>query len=298
MIESTCAVFLTHAQRCLFSAYPFVMNKNPLRTLTWFARQFGDRPVIMDSGLFTFFRDARQRGSDPSRKCCDAYFERYKRVLSLIPDHWLVVEFDTHAFDVEVEPYRKWIADSGYADRTIHVWHSQDGQSAFPLYYERFRRVGFSQEGLERDGKGNAALDKMLASTRKVREGRHTHILGTAKERLFAKCHDGFSADATTWTNIAIYGETRCGPERVKYDAKSKKITGPQEIIYAVNLSLPKMMNYYRDHPKHTRKRLIRVNYLRQLAAGLLCHTRYVERLRAKSPGYRPNIVDPIQYWN
>lgn len=297
VIESTAAVFLEHAPRALVSAYPFCIGIRPIRNLLWFAKNFGDRQVILDSGLFTFFRDTEVHGKKVTSEIFDAYFSRYTKILRLIPKHWIIVEFDTHAMGHPVEPYREVLAKNGWEDRALHVWHIEEGMPAFVDYVKRFKRVAFSQVGLDRGGSGSSAIPAMLRSIKDLRKGKHIHVLGSTADRLFPQCDDGFSADSTTWTNIAIYGETRGGAARAKYDSRTKKVTAPESIMEIVHRSMPHMMDWYRKHPEHTLTRNIRVNYLRQLSAGLLVWRDHVDRLRSRAPGYDPTVQDPVKFW-
>lgn len=293
------ALMLELTERCLITAYPFAVQEKPIATLKWFAKNYGKRHVIFDSGLFTLVKEANKRngGKPMPQSYYDRYFENYKRVLEHVPDHWLVIELDVHVMDgIKVEHYRKWFEKNGWADRTMHVWHTSEGYKAFKTYFERFKRIGCSQRELSFYGVDPQILHKMLKLCRPW-DGHHVHLLGTAEEEFIHRYPDAFSCDASSWNSVALFGETRVGYQSARHCHQTGKVKSTPSVEKKVVDIMPRLMSRYREHPEYRAKTAVRVNYLRQLASGLLVFTDYTERVRRNSPGYRAGISDPIEYW-
>lgn len=291
MNEPSAAVFIALSTRALVTSYPFCLKMRSLKTLKWFARQYGDRSVILDSGLFTFFKDA---GSGRFTKAwCDSYFANYKRVIEVVPAHWIPIELDVHVLDIAVQTYRDWYKESA-PDRVLHVWHPRDSVAAIRDYYANFRRVAFSA------GASNPDAEKMLAFVKKSHALRktnkvHTHLLACAGDRFIRTLDDSFSGDASTWNSASLYGSFKNGYNSITY--KNGKLTMPGWIEETIHKAMPRMIDLYKSHPEHGGKRAVRVEYIRQMAAGLLAFQDHKDRVRKLHPSYRPGVIEPMDFW-
>lgn len=296
-----CAVFLALADRALVTAYPFVIGERHPRDLMWFARHFGDRPVVLDSGLYTLMRDV-SKGNRPDEAYCRRFFGNLLTIMQNVPQHWVLVELDLHILDGmqdTVDDFRRVYVERGLVDRVVHVWHLVDGVAKLPGYWDTYKRVSCSYRELSFFGDDPREFSRNLRASSNHWRGCHTHMLGTANLDLVESFNDSFSCDATSWNAIVLYGETKVRGKWVRWDAKAKRlVTNVPGLIDRVEHTMPEMIDWYKRHPDYKTGQHVRRNYVRQLAAGFLLYTGVAESARRAGRGYKAGIQDPIVYWD
>ena len=295
LIPPIASVFLTYADRALVTAYQFVQGEKPLRNLAWFAKQFGDRKVILDSGLFTLLKDHHvSRGGEALPQAYyDRYFEKYKRIIGTVPDHWCCIELDAQVLPgISVEAYRKWFEAEGLVDRTLFVWHLKEGVKAFGEYLRKYKRVALSHREIKSSGFGTCAVHGLLRSRRQDWAGHHIHLLGTGHKEFASVYPDNFTGDSATWSRISHYGWTPGG--LVTARVEGKKIVAPESVLDRVRNKIPEAIENYRRHPEYSHRKGVRTAYLWQLACGLIVFQDHQKRLRDRNAAADLSATDPL----
>lgn len=300
MNAPVCSVFLTFANRALITAYPFVMTHRKVSDLFWFARNFGDKPVILDSGLYTLLRDRATKGP-LSDAFCIGYFNNLLKLMKMVPKTWILVELDLHIFKSRaemVDGFRKVYVDEGLDDRVIHVWHLLEGTSKLPEYWDKYARVACSHRELMFSGEDPKPFIRNVRASKSHWKNCHTHMLGTANLSFVKVFNDSFSCDATSWNAIVLYGETKVAGKWVRWDTKTRRLkSNVPGLVERVESAVPTMTDWYKRHPDYKRGSHVRRDYTRQLAAGFLLYTEEAEKVRHSGRGCKPDVFDPIDFW-
>jgi len=284
------------APRTLFTAYPFIFENKNLDSFKFIRSRMGKRHVLMDSGIYTLYRDS-WKGTKRNKKMLLRSCEKYINMILDTGYKHPFIEFDVHYFikngGKEVWDFRNMFIDAGLQDQTLFVWHLPEGHRAFRELCERFPRVSASTREFQARKIPLTAFTALLKTASDLLPEKHIHCLGTTNNRVTCQ-PDNFSSDTSSWNSLVLYGETKAGKVTLRF--KGGKLYGPKTILDSVDKHLDRMIRTYRAHPFTKPRAKIRVEYLRALGAALYIHVNHMESLRKKTPNTDMSIVDPIEY--
>lgn len=291
----TAAVVETYARAALLTAYKFVMGKRKATHSTsnflYLIRRLEDRPVIVDSGMFTIqgqvwpaggWQHAPELGQYKSSAWMRWYIDRYVRLLDKAKFNGLVIECDCHlltrSWEKDLE-YARSVLKSAFGDRVIHVWHpSVDGRLAEMT--ARFNRVAVSDPAMKSATRHSDIVIAKAIREARVRDDQQVHVLGTTNFS-YAQFPDNFSCDASTWSMIVRFG--RAFP-RTLFPVewyRRRELRAPKRVLEEVDAKFDQCLRAAARTPMNTRK-ASKPEYLRALAAALVAGNRLFDSISSR----------------
>lgn len=272
------------------TAHKFVVGERKAthspRNFAYLIRTLEDRPLIVDSGMFTIqaqvwpaggWIDTRTLGATyKSSDWMRRYIDRYVALLKAVDHRGLVVECDCHLLTADWErdlEYARALLRREFGDRVIHVWHpSCDGPLAETA--AKFGRVGISDPAMK-SATGRRADLNIHAAIRaaRVTPAHHVHVLGTSNFDSYARYPDNFSCDSSSWSMIVRFG--RAFP-RTLFPVewyRRKELRAPRGVLEEVDAGLERCLRAAASTPLNT-ARARKPEYLRALAAAMVAGNR------------------------
>ena len=165
---------------------------------------------IMDSGLFTMMFGAGS-GETYNEKDLLEYTYNYLNQVKGINYKDYIVEMDVHKV-LGVDKLKKFrgIFEKEYdIEKTIYVWHKEEGQDGFDKLCKRYPYIAISIPELRKVLKGKNALHKtvshMIGRANKINPNIKIHLLGCTQQGLMEQS-GYYSSDSTSWMSGGRYG--------------------------------------------------------------------------------------------
>lgn len=280
--QLTHAIVQTFAKTALVTAYPYVIGKRPPGCFKHIADTLADRPVIVDSGMFSIQGEV-WTGRDPAHyayKSSDymrRYIDRYTEVLAKSNFNGYVVECDcnllTREWEKDIE-YGRGVLKSAFGDRVIYVWHYVDGISALKSLIGGVKRIAISEPSL----RTTLDIPDPIRNTLQlidIKADQHLHILGTGNFNL-AYLPDNYSIDSSTWSMVSRFGRSMPDNPYAVYWWRRKKLEAIPSVIEEVDASMDlcksRVIASALNRHKH---RKIDEGYVRAMACALVSTQRY-----------------------
>ena len=167
---------------------------------------------IMDSGLFTMMFGAGSHITYNEKDLLE-YTYKYLNSMKEINYENYIVEMDVHKV-LGVDKLKKFrgIFEKEYdIEKTIYVWHKEEGQDGFDKLCKRYPYIAISIPELRIVLKGKGSLNKAVAHiigrANKINPNIKIHLLGCTQQGLMEQS-GYYSCDSTSWLSSAKYGQS------------------------------------------------------------------------------------------
>jgi len=259
-IPSIHASMLTYAHRALMTAYPFIEDPRRRATLDYLLEGFGDRPLIMDSGVFTLQGQAKA-GTKLTRRTLFDYAAKYVELVRDSGFRGLNIDVDVHDLTPGwrgiLSDMRSYMFDQ-LGDKLLVTWHWMEGMDGWKHITETYPRVAHNYRDLRHVAK--VLTDKQGAKVTPVQAARfmaqragcdlsdkHCHILGTTSEHMFT-LDDNYTCDSTTWSMVVRYGRSFPHSKFPVFWWRRQDLEAPKVVVEAVEEKLDDLYaNYWRS---------------------------------------------------
>ena len=166
---------------------------------------------IMDSGLFTMMFGAGSHITYNEKDLLE-YTYKYLNSMKEINYENYIVEMDVHKV-LGVDKLKKFrgIFEKEYdIEKTIYVWHKEEGQDGFDKLCKRYPYIAISIPELRIVLKGKGSLHKavahMIGRANKINPNIKIHLLGCTQQGLMEQS-GYYSCDSTSWLSAGRYGQ-------------------------------------------------------------------------------------------
>ena len=166
---------------------------------------------IMDSGLFTMMFGA---GKDQTYTEDDLlnYTYKYLKDLKSINYNNYIVEMDVHkvlGLD-SLKRFRKIFKDNYDIDKTIYVWHIEEGEKGFIELCKTYPYIALSIPEFRIVLKGKNTIERkvkqLIRLANKINPNIKIHLLGCTQQNLMEQ-KGYYSCDSTSWISGGRYGQ-------------------------------------------------------------------------------------------
>lgn len=167
---------------------------------------------IMDSGLFTMMFGAG-KGNTYTYSDLRAYTDQYIKTMHEIGYVHTIVEMDIHKVlgPSYLEEFRKPFEDNWGVDRTIFVWHIEEGRENWGKLVDRYPYVAISVPELRILSKNRIQVKKMILNliyeAQQIKPSIKIHLLGNTQPDLL-EIPGYYTADSTSWLSGGRWGNT------------------------------------------------------------------------------------------
>lgn len=179
--------------------------------------------LMLDSGLFTMMFGAESNVQRTEAELLD-YTKVYLETVRDISFPGTIVEMDVHkVLGMESLPkFRKMFLDSWPAERTLFVWHTEEGTAGWAAMAKRYPYIALSIPELRRLGLKRRTMKtgimSMLQVARDANPSVRIHLLGNTDRDLLNM--GGYtSCDSTSWMS-----EVRFMTSSVLYGLEPRKV--------------------------------------------------------------------------
>jgi len=273
----THAVGETYATQALLTAFKYVNGRCPPKWFGWILQTLSDRPVIVDSGMFSLQGQVipadgpTAPGYAPlTSQYMRWYVDKYIALLKAVQFNGLVVECDCHFLTRAWKEDLAWARgrmQDAFGDRVIYVWHPSTGE-AWEDVLGAHKRVAISDPAMRViHGNNDTGIRRAVTSTA-IRSDQHVHILGSHNADL-VQLDNRFTCDASTWSMIVRFG--RAFP-RTAFPVtwyRRKELVAPANVLARVDEKFDACCRLAQASPINTMRKL-NPDYLRALAAALV----------------------------
>ena len=165
---------------------------------------------IMDSGLFTMMFGAGSNDTYNEKDLLE-YTYKYLNSMDEINYNNYIVEMDVHKV-LGLDKLKKFrgIFEKEYdIDKTIYVWHIEEGKDGFDKLCKRYPYIAISVPELRKVLKGKERIDKfishLIGRANKINPNIKIHLLGCTQQGLMEQS-GYYSCDSTSWLSSGQYG--------------------------------------------------------------------------------------------
>ena len=291
---------LYFAERYLFTVYPFLIGKRPVSLIEYAFNLFPDKPVMIDSGVYSLMH----KNELVSTRDLIKYTHKYLEILQRVNFQGQFVEVDSQYIEEEPGAYktlRKLYDAYGMSNRVIYVWHFTDGFDELWDMMSKYKRVALSPKEihlhLKKKGKQKQYKDKVLNLFRHIQkrvQQHHIHLLGTMLDWIAYLPHN-WTCDSSSWTSGLTWGfyflESPFG-----FDFRDNEVNASPAIVRRVDEAMPELMRIYDDAPRFSKRQKLRVDSVRKMSISMLSINEWWEAETLRRFGEYPKPNDPLDF--
>lgn len=217
IIRISAGAMLAGAKPALLSSYYYSCYTATKLQLAGWLRAYNsiNADWVMDSGLFTMMFGVG-KGKVYTYKEIFEYTKRYVWYLNKIKYKGVAVEMDVHKIlgIKSLNKLRKYIEDNWDVNKTMFVWHKEEGMKGLVKMAERYKYIAFSIPELrilamQRKEKVEVMLTTLFDIVKKkVKANPFIHLLGCAETRLMLNSNY-YSVDSTSWLSGVKYSRAK-----------------------------------------------------------------------------------------
>lgn len=204
--------YLTGCRSFLTSYYHLLYKSKPSDTfISLYNNTKHETNFIMDSGLFTMMFGAGKNNTYDHTYLWN-YTKQYIQTMKDIDFHGYIVEADVHKLlGIEkLQDYRQLFCDTWGVDRTIFVFHIEEGLDNWYKLAQQYKYIAISIPELRIVYKDKSHLlpkliKQMVLQANQVNPNIKIHLLGNNQPNLMMQ--KGYTtADSTSWLYLGIAG--------------------------------------------------------------------------------------------